>query len=897
MLRRFTASYVILLICISACCSWSQTIKGTVSDEKTGEKLPFVSVFLNNTSVFAETDPEGKYLLKNIAGGSYNLIVRMSGYKPFTYKITVDKGTNAVVDVRLSPDEKVLEEIKITTKRDKTWENQLQVFEKQFLGAGHSEAECKIVNPWVLDFTSEKGVLEAKAQDVIEINNQTLGYQIRYSLTTFRFDGSQVFFSGYAEFSPLFSNDSRQKARWEAKRREAYRGSDIHFFQSLAKQSAASEGFEFFVDKPGEDPSIRSPYFFQIQAKKLSKITLDSAVKNNGKTAFQVALPARVEVHFNHKEGVFSIYKDKPCQVAWIETNGQPLRFNEQGILLNPQACSVSGYLAENRVANMLPLDYQSAPLPAESKITPREKENTVCEIPFFVTDRPYYYTEDLIRVSGTVYYPDVTSADTLSTVLHLELLNPDTRQIIVRQRLKIKEGRFSSQIILNDSLIGSKSKVCLLRSYTQWMRNFSDSAYSYRWVPIIAKNERADYTTMAPTDTLIESIPLEVSILQDSLRLKTVPANLLWGSLTLMPDEAGNAASAPHFVTVFRRPVNVPKERFRVEKGVVLSGQVADYKPAKHANVMLVLPKENLSFFASINEKGQFLFTDLPINDNMPALIQVINPAGKPIPKALIQYDSIVPPSWIPRPVPSWKTLPVDGNTVSAFLKEGIDLQEVKVKATAPPKPMATIYKEADYVVQGKDMYENAVGMNILSALQGRVPGLRIVEFPAEDGLTKLVITMRMGASAGGLVKKTLPQPLVLVDGVPFDNINQIAMIPVTQVERVEVVNRAEAITGLRGYVGVISIITKQSAKTGNLMAAEDPGFKKIYLPGITETAKELASPIGYYQNSSFSVDSLQNVGIQLPKPLKNGRYRLALEGLTKEGKVILGKETVEIK
>ena len=190
MLYRLT-----LFVCCICQLSWTQTLKGTVSDEKTGEKLPFVNVFLNNTSISAETNLQGSYQLKSIPIGVYSLVVRMTGYKPYIYKLTVEKGTNVVLDVKLSVEEKLLDEIKITSKRDRIWENQFKVFEKQFLGNNAAESNCKIVNPWVLDFTSEKGVLMAKAQDVIEINNQSLGYQIRYTLNTFRFDGSEVFLS------------------------------------------------------------------------------------------------------------------------------------------------------------------------------------------------------------------------------------------------------------------------------------------------------------------------------------------------------------------------------------------------------------------------------------------------------------------------------------------------------------------------------------------------------------------------------------------------------------------------------------------------------------------------------------------------------------------------------
>lgn len=155
-----------------------------------------------------------------------------------------------------------------------------------------------------------------------------------------------------------------------------------------------------------------------------------------------------------------------------------------------------------------------------------------------------------------------------------------------------------------------------------------------------------------------------------------------------------------------------------------------------------------------------------------------------------------------------------------------------VIVKAQKPPKPIVSLYKSADYIVQGKDLFDKAVGMNFLVALQGRVPGINIVQILDEAGFPKLVITMRGGSTTGGFLKGTLPQPLVLVDGVPFDNINQLQSLPASQVEWVEVVNRAESLLGLRGYAGVISIITKNAASLSPTEAPQ-PDFVRKTIRG----------------------------------------------------------------
>lgn len=872
---------VLLLVVLPSAWVRGQRISGTVSAATTGEKLPFVSVFLNNTSIASETNLEGLFLLKNIPIGTYSLVVRQVGFKPFTQRIVIDSNTELKLDVRLVIDEKLLVEVKVSQKKDKVWEQQFEQFEKQFLGDKLAKNQCRIVNPWVLEFSEEKNVLTAIAKDILEINNQWLGYQIRYSLNEFRYDGAQVFFSGLAEFTSLYTNDASQKAVWEQHRAEAYRGSDVHFFKSLQVKNSVREGFEFFVDKPGEDPTKRTPFFHQNQAKKLSKIQLDSAVKAV-KNFYSLVLPARIEVHYNGKEGVFSIYKDKACQVAWIETNGQPLLFNSQGIILNPQACSVSGYLAENRVSTLLPLDYTP---PTNATYNPPKSHISPSEAAYFTTDKPYYFTNDVVQVSGQMRYTSEEGADTLSQLVYVELVQPVTKKVLLQQRLSLENRHFTTQFLLQDSLITPDTY--LLRTYTKWGKHQSDSTYTYRWIPVLKNEEMAVYLPTVPTD----SMSIKVEELHDSLVVSFPSEGFSWGTMTVFRGSIG----ARHPLTSTNELVawrNGP-----IERGLEVSGKVLNYRPNKHESVLMVLPSANLSFFASINSKGHFQFTNLPLEGKQPVLLQVTNAKGKPALDATFSVDSLISPNWLPAfSSNQWKIVPMN---YDGLLKgTTVQLNEVQVKAKVPPKPITSIYKEADYVLQGKDLYENAVGMNILSAIQGRVPGLRIVEFPEDNGLTKLVITMRMGASAGGFVRTKLPQPLVLVDGVGFDNINLISQIPASQVERVEVVNRAESLLGLRGYVGVISIITKHAgAGLGEGGASETKGFQKFMVDGLSSKLTPRSGQLVAYWNPSVFPSSSVITTIKVPKPSKNGLYSIYFEGLTYRGKPVVASMSYTVR
>lgn len=377
----------------------------------------------------------------------------------------------------------------------------------------------------------------------------------------------------------------------------------------------------------------------------------------------------------------------------------------------------------------------------------------------------------------------------------------------------------------------------------------------------------------------------MKVEESEDSL-VVSLPSNaFVWGGVAMIKGELPNRFPLTNAKDGGR---GASQQNWPVERGIGVSGVVKNYRPSKHESVLVMLPSLNLSFFAAISERGAFQFSELPLEGRQNVLLQVMNSKGKPALDVSFVLDTLISPKWLPsRDMTHWK--------VSSELYEGltkrdiVQLEEVQVKAKVPPKPISTIYKEADYVLQGKDLYENAVGMNILSAIQGRVPGLRIVEVPEEGGLTKLIITMRMGASAGGLVRTKLPQPLVLVDGTPFDNINLIAQIPASQVERVEIVNRAEALLGLRGYIGVISIITKY-AGAENRGIIEPKGFQKFVVEGIPPqpVAPKNGLLVEYWNGTLLPSIFSPTTSVKVPKPRMKGKYSIYFEGVTYGGKPV---------
>lgn len=103
----------LLLVClftVVTCAVFAQggTVRGTVTDASTGEPVAFASVQVKGTMSGAVTDLDGKYSIM-VQSGISDIILVFSfvGYK--TIEVAVNGRT--VVDVSISPDTEVLEDV------------------------------------------------------------------------------------------------------------------------------------------------------------------------------------------------------------------------------------------------------------------------------------------------------------------------------------------------------------------------------------------------------------------------------------------------------------------------------------------------------------------------------------------------------------------------------------------------------------------------------------------------------------------------------------------------------------------------------------------------------------------------------------------------------------------
>lgn len=109
---------------------WAQQalIRGTVKDAISNAPLEFAVLNVQQTSLGAKTDSNGRFEIKLPKAGLYNIEVSYLGYKKKTiYEIAVDIAKPTLLDIQLEKIERDVKEVTIKGRKDKTEESPLSL--------------------------------------------------------------------------------------------------------------------------------------------------------------------------------------------------------------------------------------------------------------------------------------------------------------------------------------------------------------------------------------------------------------------------------------------------------------------------------------------------------------------------------------------------------------------------------------------------------------------------------------------------------------------------------------------------------------------------------------------------------------------------------------------------
>lgn len=359
---KFLFTYILLSFAVFANAQSYYTVSGKITDAVTGAPLQGASVFAQNTTIGTATDADGNYKIY-LPNGGYDLVVTFTGYNTDSKRVSANDEDNKNVSFSLKQKEREMEDVTVTASSEVKdgWVKYGDFFLENFIGKTINSEKCSLKNPEVLKFfySKRKNRLKITANEPLVIENESLGYIIKYALDSFAYEyNSEIsVYAGFPLFEEMKPNSNDQFMEWASKRQQAYQGSILHFMRSLYQQQLKEQGFEiqFLINNNGVETALKlkDPYIAIQYASddSLQTVTINPTQKNVG-VLYKQEKPAERYISLNPdepKDFQFSILRFLPTDPIVIEQNGYYYEQND---------VSISAYWTWDKIADLLPYDY-----------------------------------------------------------------------------------------------------------------------------------------------------------------------------------------------------------------------------------------------------------------------------------------------------------------------------------------------------------------------------------------------------------------------------------------------------------------------------------------------------------------------------------------------------------
>jgi len=356
-------------------------ISGTVVDEQTKQPLENVNIYIAKSLIGTSTNRAGKFSLGKIPKGRYTLIFSHISYLNHTEKIEILENRNINLNITLPPKPIEFPEVDVVDKYDDEWEDNFETFKEGLLGNTEFADACTIENPYTVSFEEdENGFLYAYAEEPLKVTNEGLGYEVTFFLKHFETHDYDVLFSGLPFFKELPSTSKEQTKMWKFNRLRAYMGSLRHFLRSLAESykliQEGKDSVQLIIDL--EDITDEGAKYYYDDKMFLSKqgfaADLIKPIKNAFTTKYHlypffpdsiIAISENPTELYLVCDKLIHIVYDKEYddltydpQVSRIALHADSVYFDKMGRYYDEFMVQKFGYMAKQRLAEMLPFEY-----------------------------------------------------------------------------------------------------------------------------------------------------------------------------------------------------------------------------------------------------------------------------------------------------------------------------------------------------------------------------------------------------------------------------------------------------------------------------------------------------------------------------------------------------------
>ncbi|WP_158561245.1 carboxypeptidase-like regulatory domain-containing protein [Emticicia sp. C21] len=396
---------ILLLFCFSLSGICQHTIEGRVIDAADKKSLIFANVFISNTTKGQQTDDKGRFKITNAPSGTIDLVISYIGYETFSLQLKADTLKKPLL-VMLNANSIELQAVTIKRIKD-GFKRYFYIFEEGFMGKTIFSKECKLKNPKALTFTmnNDDSELIIRADEPLEIENKLLGYVIKYQLEEFRYNFKERYTSywGYPFFEETKTKSDRRQKQWIENRNKAYYGSSQHFLKALTEKKLSAEGYVihklirqekkmFSVPLTTERRDSTGNIITQASREKMMvdstdlKLRAEQSLKKLAINGFSRYVQYLVRTPLTESE-IISPYKDMFAidfsnhlyivynkefeepqfieagqknipQTSIVSILESPVLVEKNGHLINPLALVFEGRWGNEKIGELLPLDY-----------------------------------------------------------------------------------------------------------------------------------------------------------------------------------------------------------------------------------------------------------------------------------------------------------------------------------------------------------------------------------------------------------------------------------------------------------------------------------------------------------------------------------------------------------
>ena len=655
---------------------------------------------------------------------------------------------------------------------------------------------------------------------------------------------------------------------------------------------------------------IRTNDFSEELDESIVLVSKDSILRRPlGDGNFRIFLPGRMEIHHLDKSWLNDYYINVYHAISWIQAPDGYYDVDRKGVLLNPTQLVLSGYLSRQRMARILPLDFEpdrkfvTEQAQQEVITSPAIRFNRLREKIWLTTNKPYFYPGETAWIGGRMLYQDQTLADSLSRVLYVDLINSNS-DVIQSATFSIDQGKISGGLALSADLAPGDYA---LRGYTNWNQNFGE--LDQFLAPFIVME-----AGFQPKSEQIESETLqgEISVmpefsLSDSLSYQVMDLNLEFldefqnpidgefilsmidGETVVELDQVSSLEEGMNWLDAklpddFDSPLSYP-----IEYGISVRGKfTADNKRRPAINSITVV-RGDLEDYGQVltDSSGNFWATGLYFQDTAQIAVAAIDDKLKPfgsvelLPLTRPSVSTILPKySYTKEPIREEnKPLDVSGDFIllEEFVKE-----EVKERET---------------------MAEGNYGYGIPTREMGQ-------EELEKMGTWQEVFLKLASFSNYNYGENTGP-PMVILNGqkLPFTDPDEI-LVDLVPAELVSIKlytdNISKSIFGMLGYGGVIMIETKKGFSSGpeSERKFNSEGFQIFPVPGFTDFAEFSKNPPAdqflkrkptlYWEPAAETTAGLFKTKVKVPYGVKSINIRV--EGRTLDGEAFFKFFQIEL-